>query len=86
MSAIATIFTRNRYIKWLSKRILGLNYKTKLVMCYACLGTGYYLALTGKDIVPYTGLVGVVLGIYTAGNVTESTAVLKHGGDKTEEG
>lgn len=55
-------------------------------MCYICLGMGFYLVINDKDIATFTALVATILGIYTAGNVTESTAVLKHSGEKTDEG
>ncbi len=84
MSARAITFTSARWVKWASKRVLGLNYKTKLVMCYVSLLLGFYLAVNGKDLVAFSGLAGVVLGIYTAGNVTEATAAMKHGVTKDE--
>lgn len=54
-------------------------------MCYVCLGMGFYLANTGKDLVAFTGLIGVILGIYTAGNVTEANVALKHGAKSSDE-
>lgn len=64
-------------IKWLSQRIIGINYRTKLAMCYVCLGLGYHLILNGKPIGEFTALVAIILGAYATANVVEVTQARK---------
>lgn len=69
--------TLNKIGKWLSQRIIGINYRTKLAMCYICLGLGYHLILNGKPIGEFTALVAIVLGAYATANVVEVTQARK---------
>lgn len=67
----------NKLGKWLSQRVIGINYRTKLVMCYVCLGLGYHLILNGKPIGEFTALVAIILGAYATANVVEVTQARK---------
>ena len=51
----------------------------KFLLAVACLGSGYYLVLAGKDVSEWAILVGVVLTFYNGANVAERYAEFKAG-------
>lgn len=64
-------------VRWLSHRIIGINYRTKLVMSYAILWMGFFLILKEKSIGEFTMLAGLVLGSYATANVVEKANIRK---------
>lgn len=63
--------------RWLSHRVLGINYRTKLVMSYVILWMGYILILKDRQIGEFTLLAGLVLGSYATANVVEKANIRK---------
>lgn len=73
----STVPTWHKVVSWLAHRMLGINYRTKLVMSYVILVMGYYLVREGRSISEFSLLAVAVLTGYATSNVVEKANIRK---------